>query len=92
MKAKVANMEAIMKRELAPAAKKESVADVRVLGSIGVVQTVKPVNVGEFQRQCVDRGVWIRPFGTNVYIMPPYVTSDEDLVYLCRQLIEMLPK
>ena len=92
MKAKVANMETIMKRELAPAAKKESVADVRVLGSIGVVQTVKPVNVGEFQRQCVDRGVWIRPFGTNVYIMPPYVTSDEDLVYLCRQLIEMLPK
>lgn len=90
MKAKIANMEAIMKRELAPAAKKESVADVRVLGSIGVVQTVKPVNVGEFQRQCVDRGVWIRPFGTNVYIMPPYVTSDDDLVYLCRQLIELI--
>ncbi|MDE7385997.1 MAG: adenosylmethionine--8-amino-7-oxononanoate transaminase [Muribaculaceae bacterium] len=90
--ARVAHMAEVMKRELAPAADHPSVADVRVLGSIGVVQTREPVNVGEFQKECVRRGVWIRPFGTNVYIMPPYVTSDDDLVYLCRQLIEMLPR
>ena len=92
MARKVAHMTAIMERELAPAAGLDSVADVRVLGSIGVVQTHEPVNVGDFQRECVRRGVWIRPFGCNVYIMPPYITPDEDLVYLCRQLIQMLPQ
>ncbi len=92
MARRVSHMAAIMERELAPAADLDSVADVRVLGSIGVVQTREPVNVGDFQRKCVRRGVWIRPFGCNVYIMPPYVTPDEDLVYLCRQLIEMLPR
>lgn len=88
----VNSMAATMRQELAPAAELDSVADVRVLGSIGVVETREPVNVGNFQRECVKRGVWIRPFGRNVYIMPPYVTSDEDLRYLCRQLIEMLPR
>ncbi len=92
MAQKVAHMAAIMERELAPAAGLDSVADVRVLGSIGVVQTREPVNVGDFQRECVKRGVWIRPFGCNVYIMPPYITPDEDLVYLCHQLIQMLPQ
>lgn len=92
MARRVSHMAAIMERELRPAAGLRSVADVRVLGSIGVVQTREPVDVGEFQRECVRRGVWIRPFGCNVYIMPPYITPDEDLVYLCRQLIEMLPQ
>lgn len=88
----VAHMEEIMRRELAPAALLPSVADVRVLGSIGVVQTKEPVNVGDFQRECVKRGVWIRPFGCNVYIMPPYVTGDDDLITLCRELIDLLPR
>jgi len=92
MELRVAHMADIMRMELSPAARLKSVADVRVLGSIGVVQTLEPVNVGNFQRECVKRGVWIRPFGCNVYIMPPYITPDEDLVYLCRQLIEMLPQ
>lgn len=92
MARRVSHIAAIMERELAPAAGLDSVADVRVLGSIGVVQTRQPVNVGDFQRECVRRGVWIRPFGCNVYIMPPYITPDEDLVYLCRQLIQMLPQ
>lgn len=92
MAARVSHMADIMRRELSPAAGLSTVADVRVLGSIGVVETREPVNVGDFQRECVRRGVWIRPFGRNVYVMPPYVTSDEDLVYLCRQLIEMLPR
>ena len=92
MEKKVAHLESIMKKELAPAAALPSVTDVRVLGSIGVVETREPVNVGEFQKECVKNGVWIRPFGRNVYIMPPYVISDEDLIYLCRTLISMLPR
>ena len=92
MEKKVAHLESIMKKELAPAAALPSVTDVRVLGSIGVVETREPVNVGEFQKECVKNGVWIRPFGRNVYIMPPYVISDEDLIYLCHILISMLPR
>lgn len=86
----VANISAVMKRELAPASELPGVTDVRVLGSIGVVEVSRPVDVGRFQKECVRRGVWIRPFGRNVYIMPPYIISDEDLTTLCRQLIAIV--
>lgn len=68
----------------------ECVADVRVLGSIGVVETKEPVNLGEFQKKCVSRGIWVRPFGHNVYVMPPYVISDDQLRYLIRQMLAIL--
>jgi adenosylmethionine-8-amino-7-oxononanoate aminotransferase len=55
-----------------------------------VIETKEPVDVGEFQRECVKRGIWVRPFGRNVYIMPPYVTPDEDLQTLCREMIDIL--
>ncbi len=90
MGAIVARMEAQMVRELAPAAALPGVADVRVLGSIGVVETREPVDVGRFQRMCVQRGVWIRPFGRNVYIMPPYVITTEQLSQLCSALIDLV--
>ncbi|MCH5222297.1 MAG: adenosylmethionine--8-amino-7-oxononanoate transaminase [Muribaculaceae bacterium] len=86
----VRDIEETMRVELAPASSLPGVSDVRVLGSIGVVEVSRSVDVGKFQRECVRRGVWIRPFGRNVYIMPPYVISREDLVFLCRQLIEIV--
>ena len=87
---RIAHIQEVLRESLAPAASLPAVADVRVLGAIGVVETREPVNVGEFQKKCVERGVWIRPFGRNVYIMPPYIIGDDDLRYLCRQLIEMV--
>ena len=48
------------------------------------------VDVGVFQKECVDRGVWIRPFGRNIYIMPPYVTPDRDLETLCREMLNII--
>jgi len=86
----VADMEGRIRELLAPAWELDMVADVRVLGSIGVIETRKPVDVGEFQKECVRRGIWVRPFGRNVYIMPPYVTSSEDLAVLCREMIAIL--
>ena len=65
-------------------------ADVRVLGSIGVVELHRSVDVGRFQRECVRRGVWIRPFGRNAYVMPPYVITDDQLDTLCCQLIAII--
>ena len=90
MGARVAHLAARMREGLAPAASLPQTADVRVLGSIGVVEVKRPVDVGAFQRQCVDKGVWIRPFGRNVYIMPPYIISDEQLDRLCRSLVELV--
>ena len=90
MKEIVANIERILKEELAPAAALPGVTDVRVLGSIGVVEVNKTVDVGRFQKVCIERGVWIRPFGHNVYLMPPYIIGEDDLRKLCRELIEIV--
>ena len=55
-----------------------------------MIEVDKPVDVGEFQKRCVERGVWIRPFGRNVYIMPPYIISDEELQKLMHEMVELV--
>ncbi len=90
MATRVSHIESIIREKIAPAADFDNVADVRVLGTIGVIEMKEPVDVGEFQKECVERGVWIRPFGRNVYIMPPYVITDEQLRYLIAQMLELV--
>lgn len=90
MATRVAALESQMKSLLAPARELPQVKEVRVLGSIGVIEMKEPVNVGEFQVKCVGRGIWVRPFGRNVYIMPPYIISDDDLATLCREMINCI--
>ncbi len=62
--------------------------DVRVLGAIGVVEVDKPVNMASMQDFFVSRGVWIRPFNRNVYLMPPYCIEPEDLARLTGAIVE----
>lgn len=78
----ISALEQQMQRELQPYATHPAVADVRVLGGIGVVETRQPVDVGLVQKRFVDAGVWIRPFSTRVYLMPPYVITADDLSQL----------
>lgn len=83
---KIAHIESIMREELTPLAALPQVADVRVLGAIGVVETQKPVDMASLQKIFVENGVWIRPFGRLVYIMPQYIISDDELRQLCHGL------
>ena len=63
-------------------------ADVRTLGAVGVIELREPVRVAEVTAAALARGVWVRPFRSLVYTMPPYVTSDADLATVTRALVE----
>jgi adenosylmethionine-8-amino-7-oxononanoate aminotransferase len=84
---RIAAIAAQLLEELSPCLEQSSVASVRVLGAIGVVQMNKPVNMAEAQRFFVARGAWIRPFGTLVYLMPPYIISAAELHVLTAAIV-----
>jgi len=82
----VGRIEAGLRRGLAGVGSTPGVADVRVLGAIGVVQLDHPVDVAAATAAAVAEGVWIRPFGDLVYAMPPYVCTGADVTQICRGL------
>ena len=86
----VAMLETALTAGLAPCRELPQVEDVRVLGSIGVVETTRPVNMAAMQDFFVRRGVWIRPFNRLVYVMPPYVSPREDVERLCAAMHDVL--
>ncbi len=75
----VARLQRALQAGLAPARGAPGVADVRVLGGIGVIELDHPVDVAAATAAAVDRGVWLRPFRDLVYAMPAYVMGDDDL-------------
>lgn len=90
MKAVLESLENSLKELLAPAAHIPGVKEVRVLGSIGVIEMESPVDVGAFQKLCVQKGIWVRPFGRNVYVMPPYIISRDELEKLVTATIDIV--
>lgn len=88
--ANIQQIEQQLKQALTPLAQLSHVQDVRVLGAIGVVELTTPVDMQRLQQQFVQRGIWVRPFGKLVYVMPPYVISADELHYLLTQLTEVV--
>lgn len=86
-KENVARIEKHFKGALADAKNFNAVADVRVLGAIGVLEMKRPVDMLKIQDEFVKRGVWVRPFGKLVYSMPPYIISDSQLEKLTDALL-----
>lgn len=85
---RITNLSQKLSLHLRPAAQMGAVKEVRVLGGIGVVETHAPVDVAKIQAFFVERGVWIRPFGTRIYVMPPYIVSDAEIEKLCGSIVE----
>ncbi|MBP6809207.1 MAG: aminotransferase class III-fold pyridoxal phosphate-dependent enzyme, partial [Chromatiaceae bacterium] len=86
----VHRIEAGLASGLAPCQGLPGVTEVRVLGAIGVVEMARPVVMRDIQRRFVDRGVWVRPFGRLVYLMPPYIVSDQELEWLCAVTVDII--
>ena len=90
IEARTANMQAMMEQQLAPAAELEGVKEVRCLGAVAVIELNEAVDMPTFQSLLIENGIWVRPFGKLVYIMPPYVISDDELVNLCQALLKVV--
>jgi adenosylmethionine-8-amino-7-oxononanoate aminotransferase len=87
-KANVARIEKNLKHELSSANVFEQVSDVRVLGAIGVIQMKQPIDIIYAQNFFVEHGVWIRPFGKLLYVMPPYSIGNQDLSVVCNAMVK----
>ena len=87
---RIAEIEHCMKKLMEPAKNMPQVKDVRILGAIGVLELHKPVDMAFMQKHFVEEGVWIRPFGRLVYIMPPYIIKDYELERLVKAMLKVV--
>ncbi len=88
--ANVSRIENGLKKGLLQADAYPWVRNTRVLGAIGVIELSNPINLAEVQPMFVERGVWVRPFGRLIYLMPPFVINDVDLAFLCSSTIDVV--
>ena len=86
----IARIEATLKKNLAPCAQLPAVDRVRTLGAIGVVELKGAVDMHRIPQAFVDRGVWVRPFGRLVYVMPPYTISEPELTTVTNAIVDVL--
>ena len=88
--ANIQRIETTLKLQLEQFSQLRSVASTRALGAIGVIEMQEPVDIAEIQKQFVAAGVWVRPFGKLVYVMPPFISSDQDLNQLMDAIYSVL--
>jgi adenosylmethionine-8-amino-7-oxononanoate aminotransferase len=83
----VRSIEADLRSGLAPARELPGVADVRVLGAIGVVEMEKPVDMAVATAAALRHGVWLRPFRSLVYAMPPYICTSDEIAQIAAAMV-----
>jgi len=86
----VSHIEQQLKERLLPLKQHTRVADARTLGAIGVIETKQAVSMAVIQQRFVDLGVWIRPFGKLIYLMPPYIIQEKQLNQLINAIAMVL--
>lgn len=87
---RIKNIAIQLQQGLAACAALDTVAEVRCLGAIGVVELHQVVDMEAIQEAFVQQGVWVRPFGRLVYIMPPFIISNAALEKLCQAIYHVL--
>ena len=88
----VQNIEHIFSNTFPNFLKYELVKDIRVLGAIGVIELHHNINIESFQKFCVKQGVWIRPFKNLIYLMPPFIISNKELLKLLKTIDNYLKR
>lgn len=88
----VANIQTGLEKGLAPARDLPQVKDVRILGAIGVIELHEPVHMPTVQPMFVEAGVWVRPFGRLIYVLPPFIIDDQDLAFLTNAMVSVVSK
>ncbi|MGY4651543.1 adenosylmethionine---8-amino-7-oxononanoate aminotransferase [Mycobacterium sp. URHB0021] len=83
----VRRIESGLRDGLAPASALPGVADVRVLGAIGVVEMTKPVDLRVATPVALEHGVWLRPFRNLIYAMPPYICTDAEVAQITAAMV-----
>jgi adenosylmethionine-8-amino-7-oxononanoate aminotransferase len=88
----IGRIESGLRVGLAPAGDLDAVADVRVLGAIGVIETREVLPMDALQDVVLQHGVWIRPFGKLVYTMPPYISTDDDIATITSAMVDAVAR
>jgi adenosylmethionine-8-amino-7-oxononanoate aminotransferase len=88
--ANIKRIEATFSAELELFDSLESVATTRCMGAIAVIEMKQPVNLAEIQKKFVEQGLWVRPFGKLVYLMPPFIMTDTQIEQLMRGVFGVL--
>ena len=84
--AKIEAIEAILKSELLPLKDELSIADVRVLGAIGVLEFNESLDMQIVQDKLISSGVWLRPYGKLLYTMPPFIITETELITITQAM------
>ncbi|MDC0920562.1 adenosylmethionine--8-amino-7-oxononanoate transaminase [Candidatus Thioglobus sp.] len=82
----IADIETVLHSELSPLREHEKVADVRILGAIGVVELTEEMNMETVQNLLIENGVWLRPYGKLLYTMPPFIINKQELLIITKAI------
>lgn len=82
----IADIETVLNSELSSLRLHDKVADVRILGAIGVVELTQEINVEKVQNRLIEHGVWLRPYGKLLYTMPPFSISKQELLLITKAI------